>query len=229
MIPLTSSYPPAMTTRLFFLALATLTAAQDAAAPAAPAPQKFDFQALMPGPVPDEYMATDQEAKFAIVADGENKVLELQPKPIVDGGMLVGKSVKGACTVKAKIKATGKRRTQPRFGVGLHGISGPRLRVVPGTKTIEIITGGTETEEAMASAPYAWTSGTWTWLELSVKPAADNKGSTVEARVWEDGKPRPEAATLTWANPAAAGQGKASVWGTPYSDLAIWFDDIEVK
>ena len=52
-----------MTIRLLFLSLATLTAAQDAAAPAAPAPQKFDFQALMPGPVPDEFMATDQEAK----------------------------------------------------------------------------------------------------------------------------------------------------------------------
>lgn len=217
-----------MTTRLLFLTLASFTAAQDVAAPAAPAPQKFDFQALTPGPVPDDYMSTDQEAKLLIVADGENKVLELQPLPIVDGGVLLGKSVKGACTISARIKATGKRRTQPRFGIGLHGISGPRLRVVPATKSIEIIK-STEKEEAVATAPYAWTSGTWTRLELTVKPAADGKGADVEARVWEDGKPRPDAPTLTWASPDPPAQGRASVWGTPYSELPVQFDDIEVK
>jgi len=217
-----------MITRILFLAVAALASAQDAAAPAAPAPQKFDFQALMPGPVPDEYMSTDQEAKFAIVADGANKVLELQPQPIVDGGMLVGKSVKGPCMITAKIKATGKRRTHPRFGAGLHGISGPRLRVVPAAKSVEIIK-STDKDEAMATAPYTWTSGTWTWLELSIKPAAEGTGSAVEGRVWEDGKPRPEKPTLTWAAPTAPAQGKASVWGAPYSEQAIWFDDIEVK
>ncbi len=220
-----------MTTRLLFFTLVTFASAQEAAppaAPAAPAPQRFDFQALMPGPVPDEYMATDQDAKFLIVADGENKFLELQSQPIVDGGVLVGKSVKGACTVSARIKATGKRRTHPRFGIGLHGISGPRLRVVPATKAIEIVK-STDKEEAVATAPYAWTSGTWTRLELSVKPAADGKGSTVEARVWEDGKPRPDVPTLTWTSPDPPAQGKASVWGTPYSELPLQFDDIEVK
>lgn len=216
-----------MIARLLFFTAITTGLAQDAAAP--PAPQKFDFQALMPGPVPDEYMPTDQDAKFVIAVDGEkNKVLELQPQPIVDGGMLIGKSIKGGCTITAKIKATGKRRTQPRFGVGLHGISGPRLRVVPATKSVEIVR-NTDKEEAVAAAPYAWTSATWTWLELSIKPSADGKSATVEGRVWEDGKPRPEKPTLTWASPDAPSQGRASVWGTPYSELAMWFDDIEVK
>ena len=211
------------------LAAASLAIAQDAAAPAVPAVQKFDFEALPPGHVPDDYMSTEQESKFSIVADGEkNKVLELAGMPITDGGMLLGKSVKGACTVSAKIKATGKRRVQPRFGIGLHGISGPRLYVVPGEKSVKIAK-NTDKEEAMATVAYAWTSGTWTRLELTLKPAADNKSSTVEARVWEDGKPRPEVPTLTWNNPEAPGQGKASVWATPYSEQAVQFDDVEVK
>jgi hypothetical protein len=218
-----------------FLAVTALASAQEAAAPApapaaaAPAVQKIDFEALMPGAVPDEYMSTDQEAKFVIAADGEkNKVLELQGQPIVDAGMLVGKSVKGPATITARIKATGKRRVQPRFGVGLYGISGPRLRVVPVTKTVEIVK-NSDKEEVVASAAYTWTSGTWTKVEMSVKPAASGKGSVIEARVWEDGKPRPEKPTVTWENPGAAAQGRASVWGTPYSEQAIWFDDIEVK
>jgi hypothetical protein len=219
-----------MTPRPAFLLAATLTlaAADNPAPPAASRPQKFDFQELAPGEVPDDaFMATDQDAKFLIVADGENKMLELQGQPIVDGGMLVGKSVRGACTITARIKATGKRRTHPRFGVGLHGISGPRLRVVPATKSIEIVK-TSEKEEAVATAPYTWTSGTWTRLELSVKPAAGGNGSLVEARIWEDGKPRPEKPVLSWTSPSAPAQGRASVWGTPYSEQAIAFDDIEL-
>ena len=218
----------AMIRPFLLLSLAALASAQEAAAPAAPAVQKFDFQALTPGEVPDDYMSTDQDAKFLIVAEGDNKMLELQPQPIVDGGLLAGKSIKGPCTVTAKIRATGKRRTQPRFGVGLHGVSGPRLRVVPAAKTIEIVS-NTEKEEAVATAPYTWTSGSWTWLEMSVKPGAGGKGSLVEARVWEDGKARPEQPSLTWNAPNAPAQGKASVWGTPYAELPIQFDDIEVK
>lgn len=224
-----------MLTRILFLSLAAATAcareaAAPAAAPAIPAPQKFDFQAIEPGPVPeDDFMPTDQDAKFSILADGTNKVLELGPLPIVDAGMLAGKSIKGACMITAKIKATGKRRTQPRFGVGVHGISGPRLRVVPATKAIEIVV-NTDKEEAVATAPYTWTSGSWVWLELSVKPAPEGAtGSVIEGRVWDDGKPRPEKPFLTWAAPKAPAQGKASVWGTPYSEQAIWFDDIEIK
>jgi len=214
-----------MSLRILPLFFAAAAFAQEAAAPAA---QKFDFQSLEPGAVPDEYMATEQEAKFSVVADGENKVLELAGQPIVDGGMLLGKSVKGACTVSARSKANGKRRTHPKFGIGLHGISGPRLLVVPAEKVVKIVR-NTEKEETVASAAHAWTSGTWVRLELSIKPGTGNKGALVEARVWEDGKPRPEAATATWTSEDAPGQGKASVWGAPYAELPIQFDDIEVK
>jgi len=205
-----------------------LTAAALAQETAAPAAQRFDFQALQPGELPDEYMSTDQEAKFSIVADGDNKLLELAGLPSVDGGVLVGKSIKGACTVSARIKATGKRRIQPRFGVGLHGISGPRLLVVPAEKSVKIVK-NTEKEEAVATAACAWTSGAWTRLEFSIKPSADGKGAALEARVWEDGQPRPDAPTLTWQSPDPPAQGKASVWGAPYAELPIQFDDIEVK
>lgn len=214
-----------MILRLLPLFLVAAAFAQEAAAPAA---QKFDFQALEPGAVPDEYMATEQEAKFTIVADGANKVLELAGQPIVDGGMLLGKSVKGACTVSARIKATGKRRTHPKFGIGLHGISGPRLLIVPAEKVVKIVRNA-EKEETVASAAHAWTSGTWVRLEMSIKPGAGGKGSQVEARVWADDQPRPEAATVTWSSEDAPGQGKASVWGAPYAELPIQFDDVEVK
>ena len=206
------------------LAFSTLVTAQEAITPAE---QKFDFQALAAGPVPDELMPTDPEAKFSIVADGENKVLELAGQPIIDGGVLLGKSVKGGARVKAKIKAAGKRRTQPRFGVGLHGVSGPRLMLMPASKTIEIVR-NVEKEETVASAPLDWKSGTWVWVEINLTPSADGKSATIDGRVWAEGQPRPEQPSVKYASADAVGQGKASVWATPYAELPVQFDDVEV-
>ena len=78
------------------------------------------------------------EGGFKISDDGGNKVLELEAEPVADGAMLFGQSIKGAGTITARIKAGKGRRAFPRFGVGLHGISGTKLRIVPAQKQIEI-------------------------------------------------------------------------------------------
>lgn len=202
------------------LLLALVTAA--ARAQDAPAPLTIDFQSAEPGPPPDDVMSTEADAAFSIAAEGENKFLELGPQPLVDAGMLVGKSIKGGVSVKAKIQAESKRRSAPRFGVGLHGVGGFRLRAAPAGKTIEIV----KDDEVLASAPLEWKSGSWTWLEFSVTPA--DGGSLIEGRVWENGQPRPEKALVTTKATTPPGQGKASVWGGPYAGLPIRFDDITV-
>ena len=72
-------------------------AAEDAPAPAAPpAPVVIAFDDLADGEIPESFLSTDQEAKFAIAGDKEGKFLELAGQPIVDGGLLLGKSIKGA-------------------------------------------------------------------------------------------------------------------------------------
>lgn len=202
-------------------------AADDSPAPAPPTPAVIAFDDLSSGEIPESFLSTDQEAKFSIAGDNDGKFLELAGQPIVDGGLLLGKSIKGSATVTARIKATGKRRTQPRFGVGLHGVSGPRLRVVPATRQIEIVM-STDKEEAIATAPYQWTSGSWTWLEFSIRPHKDG-GSTIEGRVWAAGQDRPEQPSITATTKEPPAQGKASLWGTPYSELPIAFDDVTIK
>lgn len=201
--------------------------ADDSPAPAPPAPVVIAFDDLSSGEIPESFLSTDQEAKFSIAGDNDGRFLELAGQPIVDGGLLLGKSIKGSATVTARIKATGKRRTQPRFGVGLHGVSGPRLRVVPATRQIEIVI-STDKEEAIATAPYQWTSGSWTWLEFSIRPDKDG-GSTIEGRVWAAGQDRPEQPSITATTKEPPAQGKASLWGTPYSELPIAFDDVTIK
>lgn len=202
-------------------ALALSASAQDPAP--APAPLKLDFQALAPGPLPEDLVLTEAEARFSIVADGDNKMLEMAATPVVEGGVLLGSSIKGPATVQARIRATGKRRSFPRFGVGLHGAGGFRCLVVPARKELQIV----REDVVLAQVPWEWKSGTWTVVELSVKAGPDG-GSRLEGRAWEEGQPRPETAQVTHTAATPPGTGKVSVWATPYAELPVAFDDIQV-
>jgi hypothetical protein len=206
---------------LLLAGLTVLSSAQDPAA--AHAPLKLDFEALTPGPLPDDFVLTEAEARFSIVAEGGNKMLEMAATPIVDGGVLLGTSIKGGATISARIKATGKRRSYPRFGVGLHGVGGFRCLVVPARKELQIV----RNDEVVAQVPWTWPSGTWTTVEFSVLAAAGG-GSTLEARAWTEGQPRPETPQLTHALTTPPGTGKASLWAAPYAELPVAFDDVVV-
>lgn len=210
-----------MNNRLFLLLVIAGTAIAEEAA--APLPLKLDFQDCAPGAPPPGLTLTDAESKFSIVAEGDNKLLRMEPSPIVDGGVLLGNSVKGAVMVQARIKATAKRRSSPRFGVGLHGVGGYRLWVVPAHKELQLM----KDDGVVAKAPIAWTSGTWTQLEFIVLKAPDG-GSVLEGRAWAEGQPRPGAPLITLSVTTPPGEGKASVWATPYSELPVDFDDMTV-
>jgi len=189
----------------------------------APAPLKLDFQALTPGPLPENVVLTEAEARFAIVTDGENKLLEMAGTPVVDGGVLLGSSIKGPVSIQARIKAAGKRRSFPRFGVGLHGVGGFRCLVVPARKELQIV----KEDAVVAQVPWEWKSGTWTVVEFSVQAGPDG-GSLLEGRAWEEGRARPEAAQVTHKAATPPGTGKASLWATPYAELPVAFDDVLV-
>ena len=184
---------------------------------------KQDFQKLEVGALPDELMVI--EGAFEIVADGENKVLQLGVEPMTEGGVLVGKSLKNGGTVKAKIKASSKRRSFPRIAVGLGGTSGYRFRVVPAEKIVEFV----KEDTRIAKADFAWKTDAWYWVELNIAPAKEAGKWAIEGRLWEDGQARPEAATLTFSSDVAPPNGKASVWGAPFSEKPIQFDDVEIK
>ena len=70
---------------------------------------------------------------------GKGRYLEMAAEPLTENAVIFGPSVKKAATVQARIKGFRKRRSYPRFGIGLHGISGYRLRVVPSKKVIELV------------------------------------------------------------------------------------------
>ena len=231
-IPAQDAYAPGMkyrTTLTSFLILTLcLGAISGGESGAVAAGQKFDFQELAPGPLPEEgYGVVDLEAKFLVAESGGQKYLELSPLPLVDGGLLLGKSIVGPCTITARIEATGKKRSHPRFGVALHGMNGPRLRMVPARKQLELVY-SRDTEETVATADMTeWVSGKWCWMELSI--AAAEGGSLLEGRLWMEGSTRPEKPQIRYQATTPPGQGKPSIWGAPYSGLPVRFDDIIIK
>ena len=184
------------------------------------APSAIDFEKLAEGEVPGEFMAV--EGNWAIAEDAGNKVAQLQPEPVADAALLLGASLKGAGTVSARVKAGKSRRAFPRFGVGLHGVSGTKVRVVPARKAIELVQGE---NDAFATVAFdSWKEDTWWRVELTL---SEKDGAwTAEARLWPDGERRPDAATVAGKMPNPAAQGKASLIGTPYAGKPILFDDV---
>ncbi len=180
-----------------------------------------NFDKLELGDPPDELFVV--EGDFQVVAqEGETRALQLPAIPLVENGALFGKSSKGAMTAEVRVMATKKRRSYPRFALGVHGISGYRLRVVPAKNLVELV----KDEEVVHTAPYQWTSGQWCQMKISVFVNSEGK-TVVQGWAWSEGD-APKEPSITLTSDEAPGQGKASIWGSPYSGKDIVYDDLKV-
>jgi hypothetical protein len=193
-----------------------------ATAPAAEEAMKENFEKFAAGKAPDELFVV--EGEFTIVEEGGNKFLQGEPAPLEDNGVLLGKAIKDGGVIQAKIRSSSKKRSHPRFGIGLGGSSGFRLRYVGNERVVEI----TREDERKASADFTYKADAWMRLELSVRPSTKAGEWTVEGRIWEDGQPRPDKPVVFFTTADPPPTGKASVWSTPFSEKPIQFDDVEV-
>lgn len=180
-----------------------------------------DFAKLEAGPVPEPEVFV-VEGSFEIADKDSQKALRLPPLPLVDGGALFGPSVKAVAAVQAKFFASKTSRSFPRFGLGLHGVSGYRLLVSPAKKQIELV----KEDQVIASAPFEWQGDAWCQIKFQITEEAGKWQARGWA--WKDGEGPPEKPNLEHELPEAPGQGKASVWGAPYSEREIFFDDLKV-
>ena len=185
------------------------------------APVKVDFEEYEEGTEPDLFVI---EGTFKIATEDGNKVLQLEPLPLAESGVIFGKSLKGAASVTADVKASKLRRSSPRFGVGLHGISGYRLRVVPASGKLEVV----KSEEVIHSVDYKWTSDQWLTLRLTIEAGAESKW-VISGWVWQRGGEAPKEPAITFQSDERPGQGKASIWGTPYSGTPISYDNVVIE
>jgi hypothetical protein len=172
------------------------------------------------GKPPKEFLVL--EGKFVVSEVEGNKVLQLPGEPLETFGVLFGPSQKEGLCVSARIQSEATRRTFPSFGVGLNGVSGPRLLVSPSKKAIEIHRG----TEVKVSAKYDWKSGSWTQVRLQIMKTPEGKWR-VMAKAWPDGESEP-AEWVVYDDEKEPPNGRPSIWGTPYSGKRILFDDLAV-
>ncbi len=172
------------------------------------------------GDPPKDVFVVDGTIKIA-AKDG-NKAVMVSPENLVDASAQFGVSAAGESMIKVKVFASKQGRSNPRFGVAVHGMSGYRLLVNAPKKTLELV----KSDETIVSIPYTWTSDAWLWMKLEARKTGDEW--TISGKTWAADATEPAEAQIKHTDKGLKGQGKASVWATPYSHTPIYFDDIEV-
>jgi hypothetical protein len=181
-----------------------------------------DFERAEVGKLPDEFLVLD--GQFAVQQEADNKFLELPGAPLETFGVLFGPSAREGQGITARVYGTGKGRRYPAIAASLGGVSGFKLQVSPAKKALEIFRG----DRSVASTPYDWASGKWTHLRLQIRKVGEASWK-VEGRAWLEGAPEPSDWTITLDLPEEPVNGRAGVWGKPFSETPIRFDDLKVE
>jgi hypothetical protein len=210
---------------LFVLALvgtAIVGGAIHTHAQAAPLPYKNDFTQTEQDKVPDDLMVLD--GGFTVKEEGGNKFLELPGAPLDTFGVLFGPAVGTDVRAAARFHGTGKGRRFPAFALGINGQGGLKLQVAPSKKKVELFKG----DELLAEVPLEWQSGKWTQVRLESRAAASG-GVDVIGKVWQEGQQEPKEPTIKTTLKEKLPEGRAVIWGNPFSGTPIRFDDLVLE
>lgn len=179
-----------------------------------------NFDAAAPGKLAAGF--TSYAGDFKVVEEGGKKFMELPGAPLDTFGVLFGPSEKPPLSASAKFFGTSVKRKMPAFGLSLGGVGGYRVQVSAAKGALEIF----KSDEGRASVPFKWTSGTWTALRIQVREAGGKW--IVEGKAWPADAAEPAEWTIKFEAADAPPQGKAGVWGNPFSGTPIRFDDLVV-
>ncbi len=168
--------------------------------------------------MPKEFLALAGE--FAVGVEGNAHYLELPGSPLDTFGALFGPSSAEPCILEGRFHGTKTGRKFPTFGLSLRGAGGYRLQVSPGKGLLEIYKG----DEPLIGAAFAWQSGSWTTLKLTLRK--EGTGWVIEGRAWSEGA-APATPQVRWEVPGDLPAGRAAIWGSPYSGTPIRFDDLK--
>ena len=181
-----------------------------------------NFEKALVDKAPDDFLVLD--GAFAVKEEGGNKFLELPGAPLDTFGVLFGPTESSDVSVSARIHGTGQGRRFPTFGVGLNGSGGFKLQVSPAKKLLEL----SRNEEVIASATYAWESGSWTQFRLQVRKVKDGEWN-VEGKAWKQRAAEPAGWLISHVEKTEPTPGRGWIGGSPYSGVAIRFDDLLIR
>ena len=88
-----------------------------------------DFSTVEVGKLPEDFLVLNGE--FAVQADAGKKFIELPGTPIESFAVMFGPAEKENVSVSAKIRGTSRGRRYPAFALGINGLGGYRLNLIP--------------------------------------------------------------------------------------------------
>ena len=206
-----------MKTLLIILLSATVSALAEPVKPL----YENNFEKATVNQVPDDFLVID--GGFTVKEENGNKFLELPGSPLDTVGLLFGPTKNSGVSVSARIYGTGKGRRFPTLGIGLNGVGGYKLKISPGKKALELYKG----DDVLTSVSYDWKSDSWTILRLQVRELPDHTWK-IEGKAWAQSEAEPKEWMISGDEKNAPTDGRASVWGSPYSGTPIRFDDLLV-
>jgi len=204
------------------LSIALVTSGYSSTCAGAEPIYRQDFSKSEEGKVPDDMLVLD--GGFAVRKAAGETALELPGAPLETFGVLFGPSEKDGIRVSARIHATAKGRRFPVIGTGLNGAVPYRLQITPAKKALELFKG----DDLLTSVAFSWVSDSWTVLRLQLK-ALPAGGWRLEGRAWKQGDAEPAGWTVSHDLKEEPVPGRASIWGKPFSETPIRFDDLVVE
>jgi len=185
-------------------------------------PYSQNFEKTVEGEVPADVLVLS--GNFTVKKVDGNTVLELSPDVLDNDGILAGPADQSTYAVSAKIQATSTGKRAPEFGIAANGPGQFRLWLMPAVKQLQLL----KADDIKATAPYDWTSGSWTRFKLEVAKAAGGK-FTIRGKAWPDGKEEPKDWMVSTEDAEAPQVGRAGFYATPYSGTPVRFDDLTVE
>ena len=176
-----------------------------------------DFENNTDGSTPDDFLVLGGE--FSV----QSGALVLPGAPLNKFGAVFGPDNEGDLAISARIRSEQRGRLSPTFGIGLYGLGGYALNASASRKALELNRG----RKTISQAAFEWTPASWTNLKLEVSTQSDTSWR-IRGKAWSEQIKEPAGWQIDHESAEAPTQGKASIWGQPYSGQPIQYDDITI-
>jgi sugar phosphate isomerase/epimerase len=176
-----------------------------------------NFQNDADGSVPEDFLVLGGDYSI------QSGALVLPGTPLNKFGAVFGPDNEGDLEISARIRSEKRGRLSPSFGIGLYGLGGYALNASNSKNALELFRG----RKAVSQVSFNWTPSTWTHMKLAVSSTSDSTWS-IRGKAWSEQSHEPDHWQIEHQSKQAPTQGKASIWGQPYSDRPIEFDDITI-
>jgi hypothetical protein len=181
-----------------------------------------DFQQIAPGPLPEEFKALRGE--FTIKEEQGNRFVELEVHELNTFGVAIGPERGAETSLRARLRGWPSGKRFPEFGIGLGGTRGFQLWLMPAMGELQV----RRDNRILARAPFNWRSGTWINMQIDIRSAGEGHW-VVAGKAWLDTEKEPANGMVEHQFGEAPPNGQASLWGTPYSEKPIQFDDVCIE